>query len=211
MNGTYSMPERVADAIVHACGVIAAVAATAVLLTLAIQSGEPRGIVAAAIYAAGLVASFGFSAAYNLCPASPWKEALRRCDHAAIYLLIAGTYTPLCLVALRGGAGIALLAAVWSVALGGFALKIFCPRRFERLSIALYLALGWAGLFAAGAIVRALPVAALVLILVGGVLYSVGVVFHVWNRLRFQNAIWHGFVLSAAACHYAAVVATVLP
>lgn len=202
--------ERVADAILHGCGVIATVAASAVLLTLAIQSGEARGIAAAAVYAGGLLASFGFSAAYNLCPASRWKDALRRCDHAAIYLFIAATYTPLCLVALRGATGIALLATVWTVALGGFAMKLLWPRRFERLSLALYLALGWAGLAAAGAIVRALPPAALILLLVGGILYSVGVVFHVWRRLRFQNAIWHGFVLSAAACHYAAVVATVV-
>jgi hemolysin III len=99
---------------------------------------------------------------------------------------------------------------VWAVALLGFGMKLAWPRRFERVSIALYLALGWAGLAAAGAIVRALPTAALVLLLVGGILYSLGVVFHVWRRLRFQNAIWHGFVLSAAACHYAAVVATVV-
>lgn len=207
---TCTRTERVADAILHGCGVIATVAASAVLLTLAIQSGEARGIAAAAVYAGGLLASFGFSAAYNLCPASRWKEALRRCDHAAIYLFIAATYTPLCLVALRGGTGIALLAAVWAVALLGFTMKLGWPRRFERLSLALYLTLGWAGLAAAGAIVRALPPAALILLLVGGILYSVGVVFHVWRRLRFQNAIWHGFVLSAAACHYAAVVATVV-
>lgn len=210
MTETCSLPERVADAILHGCGVIATVAASAVLLTLAIQSGEPRGVAAAAVYAGGLLASFGFSAAYNLCPASRWKEALRRCDHAAIYLFIAATYTPLCLVALRGETGVALLVAVWAVALLGFGMKLAWPRRFERVSIALYLALGWAGLAAAGAIVRALPTAALVLLLVGGILYSLGVVFHVWRRLRFQNAIWHGFVLSAAACHYAAVVATVV-
>lgn len=210
MTRTCTRPERVADAVLHGCGVIATVAASAVLLTLAIQSGDGRGIAAAAVYAGGLLASFGCSAAYNLCPASRWKETFRRCDHAAIYLFIAATYTPLCVVALEGATGAALLASVWAVALAGFAMKLAWPRRFERLSLALYLALGWAGLAAAGAIVRALPAAPLILLLAGGVLYSVGVIFHVWQRLRFQNAIWHGFVLSAAACHYAAVVATVV-
>ncbi len=205
-----SRPERVADAILHACGVVATVAASAVLLTLAIRSGEGRAVTAAAVYSGGMLASFGFSAAYNLCPASRWKETLRRCDHAAIYLFIAATYTPMCLVALDGATGAALLTAVWMVAVTGFAMKIAWPRRFERLSLALYLALGWAGVAAAGAIVRALPPAALALLLAGGVLYSVGVIFHVWRRLRFQNAIWHGFVLSAAACHYAMVVTTVV-
>lgn len=211
MTVSYTRPERVADAVVHACGVTAAAVATAVLLGLAISAGSGLRIVAAAIYCAGLLATFGFSAAYHACAAPVWKERLRRCDHAAIYIMIAGTYTPLALVAIGGPTGIALLAAVWSVAFVGLALKIGWPHRFERMSLVLYLALGWCGLFALGAIVDALPVAALILLLVGGLLYTIGVGFHVWQRLKFQNAIWHGCVLSAAACHYAAVVQALLP
>lgn len=211
MTVSYTRPERVADAIVHALGVTAAAIAAAVLLGFAIAAGSAERIVAAAIYGAGMLATFGFSAAYHACAAPLWKERLRRCDHAAIYLMIAGTYTPLALVAIGGTTGITLLAAVWSVAFAGLALKLGWPRRFERLSLVLYLALGWCGLFALGAIVDALPVPALVLLLVGGLLYTVGVGFHVWRGLKFQNAIWHGCVLSAAACHYAAVVQALLP
>jgi len=208
---SYTRPERIADAIVHAFGVTAAAIAAAVLLGFAIAAGRADRIVAAAIYGFGLLATFGFSAAYNLCPTPVWKERLRRCDHAAIYLMIAGTYTPLALVAIGGATGIALLAAVWTVAFAGLVLKLGWPRRFERLSLVLYLALGWCGLFALGAIIRALPVTALILLLLGGLLYTVGVGFHVWERLKYQNAIWHGCVLSAAACHYAAVVQSILP
>ncbi len=211
MTVSYTRPERVADAIVHAFGVTAAAIATAVLLGFAIAAGQADRIAAAAIYGAGMLATFGFSAAYHQCAAPVWKERLRRCDHAAIYLMIAGTYTPLALVAIGGATGITLLAAVWSVAFVGLALKLGWPRRFERLSLVLYLALGWCGLFAVGAIVKALPVEALVLLLVGGLLYTVGVGFHVWRGLKFQNVIWHGCVLSAAACHYAAVVQALLP
>lgn len=211
MTVSYTRPERIADITVQALGVTSAAIAAAVLLGFAIAAGSAEQIVAAAIYGFGLLATFGFSVAYHLCSTPVWKERLRRCDHAAIYLMIAGTYTPLALVAIGGPTGIALLAAVWSVAFVGLTLKIGWPRRFERLSLALYLALGWCGLFALGAIVRALPVAALVLLLVGGLLYTVGVGFHVWQRLKYQNAIWHGCVLSAAACHYAVVIQSLFP
>ena len=211
MTVVYSRPERIADAIVHAFGVTAATIATTVLVALAISAGSAERIAAAAIYGFGLLATFGFSAAYNHCTAPAWKERLRRCDHAAIYVMIAGTYTPLALVAIGGPTGVTLLATVWSVAFIGLALKIAWPRRFERVSLVLYLALGWCGLFAAAAIIEALPVPALVLLLVGGLLYTVGVGFHVWRGLKYQNAIWHACVLSAAACHYAAVVQAILP
>lgn len=208
---SYTRPERLADNAVHALGVTAATIAATILLGLAIDAGSAERIVAATIYGLGLLATFGFSAAYHLCPNPVWKERLRRCDHAAIYVMIAGTYTPLALVAIGGPTGIALLAAVWAVAFVGLTLKIGWPRRFERLSLVLYLAMGWCGLFALGAIIEALPAAALILLLAGGLLYTIGVGFHVWNRLKFQNAIWHGFVLSAAACHYVAVVESLLP
>ncbi|GEO83005.1 DNA-binding protein [Pararhodospirillum oryzae] len=178
---------------------------------LVIPSGDGRLITAAVIYGVGLLATFGFSAAYNLALGSRFTEILRRCDHAAIYVMIAGTYTPLALVCIGGWVGITLLSVVWGVAAIGLVLKLVWHRRFERLSLFLYLALGWAGLAAIGSIIAALPVAALILLLVGGVVYSVGVVFHLWTRLQFQNAIWHIFVLAAAGCHYAAVLDAILP
>lgn len=203
--------ERWLDGAVHVVGVSLALVAAVVLLTRAVLTGQALTISAVSIYSLGMVASFGMSAAYNITWAPRWKERLRPLDHAAIYLMIAGTYTPLALVNLSGWIGNALLAAVWPMALVGLGLKLLYPRRFERLSLVLYLGLGWVGVVAAGALVTALPVESLVLLLIGGVLYSGGVVFHLAKRLRFHNAIWHTFVLAAAVCHYLAVSTAVLP
>jgi hemolysin III len=140
---------------------------------------------------------------------SPVKWWLRRLDHSAIYLLIASTYTAF-LLPMQSLAAAALLGINWFAALFGTALKLAWPFRFDRTSVALYLVLGWSGLLALRPIGETLPRAALILIVAGGVLYSAGVIFHAWRGLRFQNAIWHGFVLAAALCHYAAVLTTVV-
>jgi hemolysin III len=125
--------------------------------------------------------------------------------------MIAGTYTPFSLVVIGGSWGWGLLAFVWTAALAGMALKLLCPHRFERLSILVYLLMGWSILVAIEPLLAGISRTGLVLLVTGGVLYSIGVVFHMWNRLPFQNAIWHGFVLAAAACHYAAIMHEVVP
>jgi hemolysin III len=160
---------------------------------------------AVTIYLAGLLAMIGFSAAYNLWPVSPFKWWLRRLDHSAIYLLIAGTYTAFVLP-MQGNVPAIVLSIIWATALAGVAIKLVWPGRFDRTSVALYLIMGWSGIFAFAPVASALAPRTLALIAVGGVLYSAGVIFHVWRSLRFQNAIWHGFVLAAAFFHYAAVV-----
>ena len=207
----YTRSEIWADGVIHALGVPMAVAAAAVLLVRAVAAGDALPVVAAAVYGLGLICTFGFSAAYNLAPESRGKEILRRGDHAAIYVMIAGTYTPFTLVNIGGWAGYGLLALVWSVAAFGLALKMFWPHRLARLSVALYLALGWVGLVAGGPLFAALPGFALGFLIAGGVLYTVGVAFYAWQRLSFQNAIWHGFVLAAACCHYVAVFDAIIP
>jgi hemolysin III len=204
----YDRTETIADGVVHALGVLFAIAGAGALVALAVQSGSITRVTAVAIYLAGLVAMIGLSAAYNMWPVSPRKWWLRRFDHAAIYLLIAATYTAF-ILPLRAAEPNALLAVIWLAALGGAALKLFLPQRLDRTAIALYLIMGWSGLFALGPIAAALTPATITLIFAGGALYSLGVIFHAWRGLRFQNAIWHGFVLAAAACHYAAVAATV--
>jgi len=201
----YTRGERIADAVVHIAGVGCAVIAGAVLLAVAVP-GEAAQLTALGLYVFGVVAGFGFSAAYNLASSPRAKAVLRRFDHAAIFLMIAGSYTPFAAIAIGGFWGTVLLTAVWIVALGGVALKLSLPGRFERLSIALYLMLGWAILPAMGPVVEALSGASLVLLIAGGVIYSLGVVFHLWHRLPYHNAIWHGFVLAAAICHYIAVM-----
>lgn len=210
----YDRAETIADAVVHVLGIALAIGGGAALLVIDVHHAQISQVhvsqlTAVAIYSAGLAAMIGFSAAYNLWPLTPVKWWLRRCDHSAIYLLIAATYTAFVLP-MHGTASGAILIVQWVSALAGIALKLFFPGRYDRASIALYLVMGWSGLAVVGPMAAALAPVTLVLIATGGVLYSAGVIFHVWQSLRFQNAIWHGFVLAAAACHYGAVMTSVV-
>jgi hemolysin III len=146
------------------------------------------------------------SALYNLWPVSPVKWLLRRFDHSAIYLLIAGTYTPFITQMKANVESSLLLVGVWLTSMVGIALKLKFPGRFDRLSILLYLLLSWSGVMAYESVFGTLPASTLWLLAIGGILYTIGVLFHLWEGLRFQNAIWHSFVLVAAACHYTAVL-----
>lgn len=205
----YTRAETIADAVVHALGIALAVGGGALLIVIAAQYANVSQFAAVVVYLVGLKAMIGFSAAYNLWPLTPVKWWLRRLDHSAIYLLIAATYTAFVLP-MGSDAPVAILIVQWAAAFAGIALKLFWPGRFDRLSIGLYLLMGWSGLFVIGPMAAALAPVTLALIAAGGILYSVGVIFHVWRSLRFQNAIWHGFVLSAAACHYGAVLTSVV-
>jgi hemolysin III len=168
--------------------------------------GSPLELAVVATYSGGLLAMFGCSAAYQLLRSSRRRELLRCFDHSAIFLMIAGTYTPFTLLRIRPFWDVVLTAAVWSIAAGGIVLRLLRPQVFDRVSIAFYLALGWAGLAAIAPLVPFVQVSTLALLGAGGLLYTAGIAFHLWERLPFQNAIWHGFVLVAAAAHYAAVL-----
>jgi hemolysin III len=204
----YDRGEVIADAIVHASGITFGVAGAAALI-IVVASTRKIELAPTAIYVSALLMMLGVSAAYNLWPVSPTKWLLRRFDHSAIYLLIAGTYTPFLALMKSGLAVAGLTVGIWSSALVGMFLKLALPGRFDRVSIALYLLLGWSGFLAYDQVVPVLPSVSLWLLLTGGILYSLGTLFHLWERLRFQNAIWHGFVLLAAGCHYSAVLACV--
>ena len=206
----YDRVELIADGVVHAIGILSGVIAATVLVVLTAIYASPRDIVVVSIYVAGLLSMLGLSATYNLWPVSPTKWVLRRLDHSAIYVLIAATYTPFIIELGNSVFAVALLIGVWCVAVFGIALKLCWPGRFERLSVGLYLALGWSGLMLYDSVVAGLPRMALWFVLAGGAMYSLGVIFHAWQRLRFQNVIWHCFVLSGAACHYTAVLDLVL-
>jgi hemolysin III len=206
----YDRAELVADGVVHGIGVFSGIIAGTVLIVLAAVFASAYEVVTVSVYAAGLLAMLGFSAAYNLWPVSRRKWILRRFDHSAIYVLIAATYTPIFAQLQDRLFAMSLLAGVWGVAAVGITVKLAFPGRFDRLSVGLYLAMGWSGLIAYDAGLSSLPSVTLWFILAGGLLYSFGVIFHAWQRLRFQNAIWHCFVLLGAACHYTAVLDLVL-
>jgi len=207
----YTLGERIADGCLHAVGVTASLVAFTALLIIGIKSDTALWIVSLTIYGLALVSTFGFSAGYHLVARPPrLKEWLRRLDHAAIFLMIAATYTPFVLIEMKTPFGLSLLAVVWTIAAVGIVLQLFAPRYLQGLSVALYLVQGWAVLAALEPLMSALPGRVLTLLMGGGVLYTVGVVFHLWERLPYSNAIWHGFVLSAATCHFAAVIFVVV-
>ena len=202
--------EMIADGVVHITGICLGLVAATVLIVLTAIYASPVDVAAVSVYAAGLLAMLVLSATYNLWPVSRAKWVLRRFDHSAIYLLIAATYTPIIMELKDSTVAIAVLTGVWCVAIFGIVLKLARPGRYDRVAVGLYLALGWSGVMLYDSVVKALPGLALGFVIAGGVLYSLGVIFHAWQRLRFQNAIWHGFVLLGAACHYTAIVDVVL-
>ena len=206
----YDRVEIIADGVVHAVGILFGIIAATVLVVLTAVYASAVSIVAVSIYVAGLLSMLVLSATYNLWPVSRTKWVLRRFDHSAIYVLIAATYTPFIMQLRDSMVALALLVGVWCVAIFGIVLKLGWPGRFDKLAVGLYLALGWSGVILYHSVVGALPEAALWLVLAGGALYSLGVIFHSWRRLRFQNVIWHCFVLLGAACHYTAVMDLVL-
>jgi hemolysin III len=201
--------EKIADAAVHLAAIVAGVIAFSVLFQQIALRGRWSDGVAMSIYAAGFFLMFGFSCAYNAAPPSRLKDLLRRFDYAAIYLMIAGTYTALLSQAPASLWATALLAFVWTAALVGASIKLVFPGALDRAAVPLYLALGWAALPAIKPLFLALPWQTSALTLGGGALYSLGVAFHVWESLRFQTAIWHGFVAAAAACQFAGVMAAI--
>jgi hemolysin III len=201
VNWTFDRTEVIADGVVHILGVSFGLIGS---IALFLNSPTSAGI-DVAVYAASLITMLGLSATYNLWPVSPRKWLLRRFDHSAIYLLIAATYTPFISQIDDRSFAINFLIGVWGVAIAGTLLKLNFPGRFDKLSILLYLAMGWSGVLAYEKAATVLPSSILVLIAMGGGLYTIGVLFHSWERLRFQNAIWHSLVVLGAACHYTAV------
>jgi hemolysin III len=205
----YGLGERIADGIIHVLGVAGSLIAVAILIAIAVST-LPFGVTASLLaYGLAMIAMFGFSAAYHLIPVPDWKLFLRKLDQAAIFIKIAGTYTPFALVKMGGAAGYTLFGVVWAVALSGAAAKLLVQPKRDWFSIPLYLALGWAGLAAIQPLVMSVPSESLILLGVGGATYTIGVLFHLWESLPYQNAIWHLFVLVGTGCHFAAVTIAV--
>ncbi len=202
--------EKLVDGWVH--GVALAVFSLAVLaaLGLAIWQGGLGMASAVAVYAACVLIMIGCSMAYNMVENAERKALLRRFDHAAIFLMIAGTYTPFTAIAFDGWLSWGMTALIWALALIGAAGKLFLPGVSKKAWIALYIAMGWLIVAATGPLLAEVPLAGVILLLIGGVLYTLGVPFYAWQKLPFRRAIWHGFVMAAAGVHYAAVLTGVV-
>lgn len=209
MYPNYTRGERLADACIHIIGVSAGLIAVTVLLIEAVPRLPIETTATVAIYGIAMIAMFSCSAAYHMVPAPSWKSILRRLDQAAIFVKIAGTYTPFALDKIGGAWGYSVFGVVWVAALAGAIAKLLLTSNWDHVSVVLYVALGWAGIIILQPLAGAVSVTTLLLLGAGGVLYTLGVVFHLWNSLPYQNAIWHLFVLAGTACHFAAVTTAV--
>ncbi len=203
--------EEVASGITHALGGLLAAAALTLMVAAAARGGDARRVVSVSVYGATLVFMYVASTAYHLVRPPRAKRVMRILDHSSIYLLIAGTYTPVTLVSLGGGWGWSLFGVVWGLAAAGVALKAFYVDRHAMLSTSLYVAMGWIVLVAAKPLVASLPAGGLAWLLGGGLAYTAGVAFFVWDVLPFNHAIWHLFVLAGSVCHFFCVLLYVLP
>ncbi|MEM8630176.1 MAG: hemolysin III family protein [Pseudomonadota bacterium] len=200
----YSRAERISDGVVHVIGVAGALMAVPVLITLtALRTTDTAAITAACIYGVSLILMLLASALYNMIDHPDWTDLLRRIDYSFIYFKIAGTYTPFALLA--GGPALYLLTGIWGAAFAGAGLRVFSPTGARWMGIAIYLAMGWAGVFAGSAFLSSMSLSVLILAVVGGVLYTLGLVVFLQERLRFHNTIWHVFVLAASVIFFIAI------
>jgi hemolysin III len=202
---SYSVREEIAHSAIHGLGILLSLAGLVALMTTASRTGDPWDVVASAVYGATLILLYLTSTLYHSIPHPPAKRVLRILDHSAIYLLIAGTYTPFTLVLLRGPWGWTLFGLVWGLAVLGIALKVAAMGRFRGLSLALYLGMGWLVLIALKPLTAALAHGGMVLLVLGGLAYTSGVVFYVWRR-PYHHAVWHAFVLAGSVLHFFAIL-----
>lgn len=207
----YTKGEELANSLTHGVGALLAVGGLALLVTLAVLRGDVWHVVACSIYGAAMVVLYTASTLYHAVSRPRAKSALQVFDHAAIFLLIAGTYTPFTLVSLRGPWGWSLFGTVWGLALAGIVVEIAFPGRWPVFSLVLYVAMGWVGVVAVKPLLSVVPAGGLILLLLGGLAYTGGIVFYVWKRLPYGHAVWHVFVLAGTVFHFFAVLLYVVP
>ncbi len=207
----YTAGEELANSLTHGLG--AALSAIALILLVAFSSlrGDGWHLVSCTLYGVTLVLLYTASTLYHAVSNPRAKRILKIVDHASIFLLIAGTYTPFLLVTLHGPWGWWLFGAVWGIAAAGIIMKLFWTGRFRYLSTGLYLAMGWIVMIALKPLVSSLPLGGLILLGTGGLLYTLGTIFYLWKQLLFGHAIWHGFVLAASICHFFSILLYVIP
>lgn len=210
MDTSYSTAEEVANALTHGIGALLAFGGSAVLITLATVWGDPWQLAAAIIFGATLFTLYLASTLYHALPQPRAKRWFKTIDHCSIYLLIAGSYTPFSLIGMREHGGLWLFAAVWTLAAAGVLFKLFTTGRFNGVSTALYVAMGWAALIAAPLMIEHLPPATLYWLFGGGIAYTAGVAFYLRRSLRYGHAVWHLFVIAGSVCHFVAVTQQVI-
>ncbi len=203
----YSYREEVANVATHSVGVLLSIAALSLMVVYAAAHRETPHIVGASVFGGAMVALYGASTLYHTFQ----QRIFRILDHVSIYLLIAGTYTPFTLVVLPGGWGWSIFGVIWGLALAGIVFKVLCIEKLEVLCVAVYLGMGWLGIIAIKPMLEALPGTGLLWLAAGGLSYTFGVIFYAWNRLPYNHAIWHLFVMAGTACHFVTVYWYVLP
>lgn len=207
----YSIGEEIAHASTHGLGIVLSIIGLTVLVARATLYGDAIHIVAVSVFGATMVLMYTASTLYHSIPLPRAKRVLRVIDHSLIYFLIAGTYTPFTLITLNGPWGWSLFTFTWGLALAGVGFKIFATGRFEKLSLAIYLGMGWCAVAAIKPLWHNLEAGGIALMVAGGVIYSGGVAFYTWERLRYHHAIWHLFVLGGTVLHFFAVLLYVVP
>lgn len=211
INAYYTLREEIANAVTHGFGIVLAIAALATMATVAARNGDSWHVLSCSVFGTTLVLLYTASTLYHSIQAERFRPLLRALDHSAIFLLIAGTYTPFTLVTLRGPWGWSLFAVVWSIGITGIVLRLVLRERLHWLFVGLYLAMGWVVVVAIQPLLERLETGGLVLLAAGGIAYTGGIAFYVWDRLPYNHAIWHGFCLLGSALHVCAVLFYVIP
>jgi hemolysin III len=207
----YHLGEELANSITHGVGALLSVVGLTLMLILAATENDAMRTASSIIYGSTLILLFLFSTLYHSFKHHSVKDVFQVLDHCAIYLLIAGTYTPFLLISLEGAWGYSLMAVIWGLAIFGIAFKVRFRERFPKVTLLTYLLMGWLIVVAASEVMARIPAGALTLLIAGGAIYTVGVVFFIWDRLPYNHAVWHLFVLGGSACHFFAIYGYVIP
>jgi len=201
-----SLTEEIANSITHSVGFLLSIVGSAILVISACIHGDPWRVVSFSIYASSLIILYAASILCHSFSQGRINRLFKIIDHSAIYLLIAGTYTPFVLIPLRGAWGWSFFGTIWALALAGIVFKIFFVERFHVLSTVIYLLMGWLAIIAMQPIVEKIPFGGISWLVIGGILYSLGIIFYFWKKLPFHHAIWHLFVMGGSICHYFAIL-----
>lgn len=208
----YTVGEEIANAVTHGVAALLSIAGLAVLVAFAVlYSGSPKVVAAVSIFGASMVFLYTASTLYHSIPNPRAKKVLQYLDHSMIYVLIAGSYTPFCLITLQGYTGIALLCAVWLIAIAGISLQAVLLHKADWINCLLYLSMGWLAVFVIDPLVSTLDSTGLALLVAGGLAYTIGVVFYIFERIPFSHAIWHTFVFAGTTLQFFSVLFYVIP